>query len=179
MGNKDVITTGNREQMTLFFLALQDDTTIFDLVEHKEKRSLTQNAYYWQLLEKLAVKTHTAKPELHNINLRHLGLMERIDGQIVSILLPDTDETEKSTLLADTYHLAPTRKTQTGANGKPCRWYVMLKGSHDMNVQEMSALVDLAVQDAKAQGIETLTPAELEHMRELERQHEIKKNQGM
>ena len=161
MGNKDVITTGNREQMTLFFLALQDDTTVFDLVEHKEKRSLNSNNYYWQLLEKLAVKTHTAKQEIHNINLRHLGLMERLNGQVISVLLPDTIETEKETLLADTYHLAPTRKTKTGTDGKTYRWYVMLRGSHDMNVQEMAALVDLAVQDAKAQGIETLTPAEL------------------
>ena len=176
---KDVIFSGKREEMTLFFLGLRDDDTVFDLIEHKEKRSLNSNNYYWQLLEKLAVKTHVPKQELHNINLRHLGLMERIDGQVVSVLLPDTEETEKKTLLADTYHLAPTRKTQTGANGKPCRWYVMLRGSSDMNVQEMSALVDLAVQDAKAQGIETLTPADLAHMRELEQKNEIKKNKGL
>ena len=179
MGNKDVITTGNREQMTLFFLALQDDTTVFDLVEHKEKRSLNSNNYYWQLLEKLSVKTHTPKQEIHNINLRHVGQIERIDGKPISVLLPDTDETEKRTLLADTYHLAPTRKTKVGTDGKNYRWYVMLRGSSDFNVAEMAALVDLAVQDAKAQGIETLTPNELERMRELERQHEIKKNESM
>ena len=38
----------------------------------------------------------------------------------------------------------------------------------------MSALVDIAVQDAKAQGIETLTPTELAHIRELERNNEKK-----
>lgn len=176
MGNRDVIFTGKREEMTLFFLALRDNDTVFDLVEHKEKRSLNSNNYYWQLLEKLSVKTHTAKQEIHNINLRHLGLLERINGQVVSVLLPDTIETEKETLLADTYHLAPTRKVKEGTDGKMYRWYVMLRGSSDMNVSEMAALVDLAVQDAKAQGIETLTPAELEHMRELERQHEQKHN---
>lgn len=176
---KEVIFTGKREEMTLFFLGLRDDETVFDLIEHKEKRGLSQNAYYWVLLEKLSVKTHVAKQEIHNINLRHLGLTERIGGQLVSVLLPDTEETEKKTLLADTYHLAPTRKTKEGTDGKMYRWYVMLRGSSDMNVQEMSALVDLAVQDAKAQGIEVLTPNELAHIRELERQHEIKKNQSM
>ena len=159
----------------ILYLMEQDDKE-WVIEEYKAKRSLSQNAYYWKLLELIAVKTHTPKAELHNINLRHLGLMERIDNQVVSILLPDTEETEKKTLTADTYHLAPTRKTQTGANGKPCRWYVMLRGSSDMNVAEMSALVDLAVQDAKALGIETLTYDELEHIRELERQHEQKHN---
>lgn len=158
----------------ILFLMEQDDKE-WVIEEYKAKRSLSQNAYYWKLLELIAVKTHTPKAELHNINLRHLGLMERIDNQVVSILLPDTEETERKTLTADTYHLAPTRKTQTGANGKPCRWYVMLRGSSDMNVAEMSALVDLAVQDAKACGVETLTPDELEHIRELERQHEQKR----
>lgn len=173
---KDVITTGNREQMTLFFLALQDNTTVFDLVEHKEKRSLNSNNYYWQLLEKLSVKTHIPKQEIHNINLRHVGLVERIEDKPITVLLPDTDETEKRTLLSDTYHLSPTRKVTVGTDGRTYRYYVMLRGSSDMNVQEMSALVDLAVADAKAQGIETLTPNELEHMRQLELQAERKKN---
>lgn len=176
---KDVIFTGKREEMTLFFLGLRDDTTVFDLIEHKEKRGLSQNNYYWQLLEKLSVKTHVPKQKIHNINLRHLGLMERINGQVVSVLLPDAEETEETVLMADTYHLVPTRKTKEGTDGKMYRWYLMLRGSSDMNVSEMSALVDLAVQDAKAQGIETLTPNELAHIRELEKQHEDKKNQGM
>lgn len=169
---KDVIFSGNREQMTLFFLGLQDATTVYDLIEHKEKRGLSQNAYYWVILEKLATKLHITKQEIHNTNLRHLGLVERIDDKVVSVLLPDTDETEKKTLLADTYHLAPTSKTKEGTDGKMYRWYVMLRGSSDMNVAEMSALVDLAVQDAKANGIETLTPQMLEHMREMELEHE-------
>lgn len=164
--------TGNREAITLFILGQEDKDKLWDITEHKEKRGLSQNAYYWVILEKMAVKMHVPKQELHNLNLRHLGLIERIDGQVISILLPDTEETEKKTLMADTYHLAPTRKTQTGANGKPCRWYVMLRGSSDMNVQEMSALVDLVIEDAKAQGIETLPPGELERIREMERQHE-------
>jgi hypothetical protein len=48
----------------------------------------------------------------------------------------------------------------------------MLRGSHDMNATEMSALIELAVQDAKELGIETLTPQELQHMKELEINHE-------
>lgn len=166
------IFTGNREQILLYILGQNDPDKKWDIKEHKEKRSLSQNAYYWQLLEKLAVKTHTPKAEIHNLNLRHLGLVEMIDDKRITILIPDTDEAEKKTLLSSTYHLSPTRQTKVGTDGITYRFYVMLRGSADMNVAEMSALVDLAVQDAKAQGIETLTPTQLEQMRELERQHE-------
>ena len=163
--------TGNAQEI-IAFLFDADKKQIWDIFPHKEKRKLTQNAYYWVLLEKLAVKTHIAKAELHNINLRHLGLIERVGDKPVFILLEDTEKVEKQTLLADTYHLAPRSETKVGTDGKTYRWYVMLRGSSSMNVQEMSALVDLAVQDAKEQGIETLTPSELEHMRELERNNE-------
>ena len=165
--------TGNAQEI-IAFLFDADKKAIWDIVPHKEKRKLTQNAYYWVLLEKLAVKTHIAKAELHNINLRHLGLIERVGDKPVFILLEDTEKVEKQTLLADTYHLAPRSETKVGTDGKTYRWYVMLRGSSSMNVQEMSALVDLAVQDAKEQGIQTLTPNELAHIRELERNNEKK-----
>ena len=155
-----------------------DPNSIWDLCTHKEKRNLSQNCYYWVLLEKLTVKTHIPKAKLHNINLRHLGLVERVGDKPVYILLPDTDKVENETLLATTYHLAPRKETKVGDDGITYRWYVMLRGSSDLNVQEMSVLVDFAVQDAKANGIEVLPPSELERMRELERQHEAQKNQG-
>lgn len=167
--------TGNAQEI-ITFLFDADKKQIWDIEPHKEKRRLSQNAYYWVLLEKLAVKTHVSKAEIHNTNLRALGLVERMGDKPIYIMLEDTEKVEKQTLLAETYHLAPTRQTKTGTDNKTYRWYVMLRGSSSMNVEEMSALVDLAVQDATANGIEVLTPNELAHMRELERQHEKKHN---
>lgn len=162
--------TGNAQEI-ITFLFDADKKQIWDIEPHKEKRRLSQNAYYWVLLEKLAVKTHVSKAEIHNTNLRALGLVERMGDKPIYIMLEDTEEVEKQTLLAETYHLAPTRQTKTGTDNKTYRWYVMLRGSSSMNVEEMSALVDLAVQDATANGIEVLTPNELAHMRELEKNH--------
>ena len=167
--------TGNAQEI-IAFLFDADKKAIWDINPHKEKRRLTQNAYYWVLLEKLAVKTHVSKAEIHNTNLSALGLVERMGDKPIYIMLEDTEEVEKKTLQADTYHLAPRRETKIGTDGKTYRWYVMLRGSSSMNVEEMSALVDLAVQDAKAQGIETLPPSELAHIRELERNNEKKHN---
>lgn len=154
-----------------------DKNALYELTLHKEKkhRTLSQNAYYWKLLEQMAIKSRVSKAEIHNTNLRHLGLVLRIGDKPVYILLPDTEKAEKQTLNAITYHLSPMRKTKIGTDGKTYRWYVMLRGSSEMNVAEMSALVDLAAQDAKALGIEVLSPDELEHIRQLELEHERKR----
>lgn len=166
---------GNAQEI-ITFLFDADKKAIWELKPFKAKRTLSQNAYYWKLLEQLAVKTHIAKAEIHNTNLRALGLVERIGDKPIYIMLEDSEKVEKQTLLSTGYHLAPTRQTKTGTDGKTYRWYVMLRGSRDMNVEEMTALVDLAVQDAVANDIEVLSPNELAHIRELERQHEEKHN---
>ncbi len=151
-----------------------DKNALWDLELHKEKkkRSLSSNSYYWTLLEQLAVKTKTPKMKIHNLYLRQVGQVEKFGDKPVYMLLPDDDETENQVLLASTYHLSPRRETKVGTDGKTYRWYVMLKGSSDFSTEQMNMLVDLVVQDAKEQGIEVLTPNELAHIRDLEKQHE-------
>jgi hypothetical protein len=45
--------------------------------------------------------------------------------------------------------------------GKQFTHYTVVRGSHTYNTKEMSILIDGTVQEAKALGIETLTPDEL------------------
>lgn len=159
----------------IMFLAGQKQDSLWDLQDHKEKRSLTQNAYYWALAGKVAKKSiryGTNINEIHNRNLRELGLREYINDQPIVIYIPDTEEAEKATLNAESYHVKPTSQTKEGKDGTMFRCYVMLRGSHSFNTEEMSALVDLMIQEAEAVGIETLTPIELAQMREWEKQHE-------
>lgn len=150
----------------------------WDLQEHKNKRSRSQNSYYWELAGKVAEKTVKFGAninEIHNQNLRALGLRECIDGQPIPVYLPDTDEAEKTALNAEKYHLKPTSQTKEGKDGKMFRCYVMLRGSHTFNTSEMSALVDLMVQEAASVGVQTLTPTELAKIRQLEEQAEQKR----
>ena len=162
--------TGTAQDLVMFLTGRDIDRDMkWDLKEHKKKRTLSQNRFYWNLLEDLAVKTKVPKIKIHNLYLRQLGQTVKVGDKPVYMLLPDTDATEEQVLLASTYHLAPRRETKMGSDGVNYRWYVMLMGSSDMNVEQMSALVDLAVQDAKEQGIEVLTPDELAHIRELEK----------
>ena len=149
----------------VLFLMNADKDTLWDLAEHKNKRTLSQNAYYWVLAGKVAQKTKITTQEIHNRNLRDLGLVLRIDGALVPVYLPDNDESEKTALHAETYHLKPTSQVKEGKDGKLFRCYVMLRGSSSFNTEEMTALLELMIQEAKAQGIETLSPDELERMR--------------
>lgn len=168
--------TGTGEQI-IAFLWGQDRAKKWDLSEHKERRRLTQNAYYFMLIGKISQKTHISTAEIHNRNLRDLGLVEKMNGSLVPVYIPDTDDAERTALESETFHIKPTSQTKDGKDGR-YRCYVLLRGSHTFSVAEFSALVDLAVQDAQAEGIETLTGAELEHMRDLERQAEQRRNKA-
>ena len=48
------------------------------------------------------------------------------------------------------------------------RKYVIIKGTHEMTTNEMSILLEDLVDECKTQGIETMTPRELEELRQLE-----------
>lgn len=161
--------TGTAEKLVVFLMG-QDRSKIWELAPHKARRSLSQNAYYWQLLGKTADAIRMSKPELHNRMLRDFGQIAWIDGQTVRVELPDTEKAEKTVLRSETYHLMPTVQVQE-REGKIYRTYVLLRGSSDYNTWEMSVLLDGMIQEAQGQGIETLTPAELEAMRNYEKHH--------
>ena len=168
---EDIITTG-RPDYLIRYLQDVDQNKNYDLSEHTErKRTLTSNAYYWRLIEQLVIKTRIPKQKLHNMYLRDVGKIKKIAGNAAYVLLPDDDETEEATLKAS-YHIMPTKNTYLGEDKKKYRWYVMIKGSHDFNTEEMATLIDLVQQDCETYDIETLSYDELERIRERERKKE-------
>lgn len=156
----------------------RDSDKLYDLTEHKEKRTLSQNAIYWQMLGKVADKLKLPKPVLHNMMLREFSNPQIFGGKVARVLLPDNEEAEEKTLKSETVHLRPTSQTTTLGDGITYRTYVVLKGSSDLNTREFSALVDGIMEEAKAQGIDTIAPAELERIRQIEIQREKSKSHG-
>lgn len=138
----------------------------YEVKEHRQKRSLNANGYYWSLLGQLAKVMKISSTRIHNENLRKLGLVERIDGRVVTLALPDTDEAEMMVIESDTYHLKPTSQVRTGRDGVVYRTYVMLRGSSTFDKQEFSALLDFLIQDCQEQDIETITPQQKAEMME-------------
>lgn len=163
--------TGNAAKLVTFLMG-QDRNQIWDLKPHREKRTLSQNAYYWQLLGKTADVLRMSKSAPHNMMLRDYGQYMRVDGQLVATSLPDTDDTAKIVLEADTYHLKPTSQVLEGRRGKMLRTCIFMRGSHDYDTKEMTILLDGMIQEAQSVGIETLTPDQLAEMRAYEQRKE-------
>ena len=72
--------TGNRNEIIQWLLE-QDSETVFDIKEHKEKRSLNANAYMWVLINEIANKVRLSKEEVYLNMLKSYG-----QSTIVSLL---------------------------------------------------------------------------------------------
>ena len=134
------------------------------VTKYNEKRSLDANAYYWQLLTKLAGLQKISNNYCHNVMLRRYGVLEEIDGKPVYLVIPDTDEAEKKADESETYHIKPTSNVREGNDGIMYRTYMLLKGSHEYSTAEFSRLVSGLVDECKQCGIETIPPDELARM---------------
>ena len=139
------------------------------VTQHREKRSLTQNAYYWTLCAKLASKLNITTSRLHNLMLRDSAPPFLIDGKIAMQPIPDTEKAENDILEAETFHLKPTSGIIQGNDGAIYRWYIVLRGSSTFDTVEMTSLLNRMVEECKEHGIETATPEELEQIAALDR----------
>ena len=149
----------------------KNERLAFSVKEYKKKRSLDANAYYWLLVTKLAKVLNLSKPHLHNLLLRRYGQPEIIDGQMVFLVLPDSESGTRKANEAETYHIRPTSQVKTGVDGKMYRTYVMLRGSSTYNTAEMSELIEGLVSECREQGIETLPEEELKRMMQMYEQN--------
>ena len=130
---------GTSQQIIAWLFRFQGDLKKrFEIKEYRERRSLSQNSYYWKLCGEVAKKTRIPSAKIHNDNLRSLGLVERIEDRLITVSLPDTDAAERQAGESMTYHLKPTGQTRRGRDGVMYRTYVMLRGSSTYNTEEMS-----------------------------------------
>lgn len=122
---------------------------------HREKRSLSANAYFYVLLDQIASKAKTSVRYQHNLALARYGF---IDTELPEVALdPDIEWLELEQL-----HLRYRGADYLG--DKLVSKYAVIRGSHTYNSAEMARLIDGVVDDAKALGIETLPPDEIARM---------------
>lgn len=155
---------GTRAQVLEWLMDL-DGTERIKADIWKPKRTLKQNAYYWELLTKIADTMRISKTEAHNRMLRDYGQPELIDGQPMYVFIPDTDESEAIALKSDTYHIKPTTHIKNGSQVN-FRAYYHIRGSHTYNTKEMAVLLDGCIQEAEALDIPTLSPNEVARLRQ-------------
>lgn len=135
----------------------QDRDKVFEVKEHKEKRSLNANAYFHVLVGKIADCMKISHSEAHNNLIAEYGFL---DEDLPTVILDDEIEWNK----LQNIHLRPTSHTKVLDNGKLYRIYYVMRGSHTYDTREMSRLIQGTVDEAKALGIETLNPEELNRL---------------
>lgn len=135
------------------WLLSQDRDKVFEVKEHKEKRSLNANAYAWKLITEIANVTRLSKEEVYLDMLKHYG-----QSEIVSVL---------SKINVSGYFKYYEAIGSASLQGKNFTHYKVFKGSSEYDTREMSILIDGIVHEAEQLDIQTLTPAELSRLKEL------------
>lgn len=131
----------------------QDRDKLFEIKEHKQKRSLTANAYAWALIGKIADAMRIQKDECYLLMLKRYG-----QSEIVSVL---------SDIDVDGYFKYFETVATTELNGKEFTHYKIIKGSSEFDSREMAVLIDGIISEAKDLGIETLPEDEILRLKEL------------
>ena len=129
-----------------------------EIKEHREKRSLDANSYFWVLVDRLAEKLRIPKTEIYRRYIREIGG----NNETVCVTSEAADK-----LRSGWEHNGLGWQTDTMPSKLPgCVRVVLYYGSSTYDTAQMSRLIDLIVQDCQEQGIETLPPGKLAGMME-------------
>lgn len=142
------------------FDELKDTELEIEIKKFRKKRSLSANAYFHVLVNKLARRLG----ESEELVKRHLvidyGALAKDDnGLTVGFKLPAS---------VDVNTIYPYTKCfdERTENGKLFKCYLVYKSTHKMDTKEMAQLIDGAIDLCKEHGIETDTPEQIARFKE-------------
>ena len=134
--------------------ALKDKDIVICIKEHKNRRSVSQNAYLWVLLNELAIKLRTSKEDLYKIFIKDYGVFEilPIKNEAVESFV---NKWSKNGIGWFCENLGDSKLT---GYTKLIAYY----GSSTYNKKEMNRLIEAVIDSCQDNGISTLTPEEIE-----------------
>jgi len=134
---------------------LMDADIEADIKKYREKRSLSQNAYAWTLITKIAqsINPPMNREEVYIEMLKRYG-----QGGIISVQKDKADDVTR----AFDYYIP---KGEGQVNGKEFLHLMVYVGSSQYDTKEMATFISGIVEEAKDLGIETLTPDEIARLR--------------
>lgn len=139
---------------------LQDKDLIIKVTKRTKPRSLDSNAYFHVLCDKLRQKMGISMAHMKNILITSYGQIEYLgEGEA---LIYKTNATPEYIQEVEAAHLKFLKQGEDGAY-----WYKVYRGSHTYTTTEMHKLLEGTIYEAREQGIEVATPAELMRMQEL------------
>lgn len=133
------------------YLLNQDKEKIFELKEKKDKRSLTQNAYYWSLVNQVALALKLPPEHIHFDMIKNYALSELIvvKSEIDVSRVFKYYEKERETIINDVNFTI----------------YKVYVGSSKMSKKEFSLLLDGIIQECNQLDIPTITKEKLEKLK--------------
>lgn len=157
-----MIISGTKSRLIADLALMNLDPEKIYVLEVKEKpKKASENArgYYWALLHKYAIWTHKSDTYWHNNIMERFGEDETIDGEKVSILLPDG----VNYLEYPKAHLKWTGSREW-RKGRLWYWYIKKADSKTYDSKQFSRLIDGLIEEIEGSGapIQTMTPRELE-----------------
>lgn len=138
---------GTSQQVIQWLFEQDNHESIYEIKERKQRRSLTQNSYYWELLNQLAKRLATSNDELHKELLKRYA--------------PCTSITLLSTISPSSYF---NYYEKIKDNGKFTA-YKIFKGSSQMDSGEFKRLLDGLISECEQMGIPTLTDDVIETLK--------------
>ena len=118
----------------------------------RQKRSLNANAYFWQLVDKMAKRIGTTKEALYRLEISRYGVFT--DMEVIKDALPTLER-----------YFRVVERFNDGYEEESSMIRVRCYyGSSKFNSSEMAALIDGTVRDAKDLGVDVLTEDEIKAM---------------
>lgn len=144
---------GNQEEYIRSFIGKHIDVSV---KQFRRKRSLDANAYYWSLIGKLRFETGQRVTDIYRDHIKEVG-----NNSITLCLMNNVVDEFRAFWEAKgmgwVTQILPSKIER-------CTNVICYYGSSEYNVQQMSKLIDLRIQDCQAVGVETMTPSQIREM---------------
>lgn len=136
----------------------QDREKVFEIKEHKKKRSLNANSYAWVLIGKIADAIGNTKEEVYREYIKNKGIYRiiTIDEKAAPTFIKVWEDKGLGWIC---------EKSETKIAGLID--VIAYYGTSSYNSKQMANFIDYVVAEAKELGIETLTPDEIAKMKTL------------
>ena len=131
----------------------KDKEYSLEIKEHKKKRSLDANAYFWALVHKISGKAGIEVTQVYRSYIKEIGG----NNDIVCV----QNKAVEAFCKAWSHNGIGWQTETMPSKIEGCTNVICYYGSSTYNTVQMSRLIGLAIQDCKEYGIEYLTEREL------------------
>lgn len=131
------------------FDKLKDGKVKIDIKKACDRRTNNQNAFAWELIDKIAAESHTKVSEVYRNAIREIGGVSTMVGMKDEIIPTFRESWEKG-------HLGRQIEIIPGSSRPGWSNVKIYFGSSEFDTEQFSRLLDILIQDAESLGIPTI-----------------------